>query len=202
MLSFRTFHGLLLFTFWTDFLPSFLGLLQSGRTAEAEAEFEKLLGGAHVNYAYAELSKSDRGDDAGEVKLSELLHGRHFKGNVQCKHWSVNSFHILLTLYETFFFLSKLLHLHVKFCSGFHWFNPFCFTAALWHKCCFLFLFHRLQKFWCTFRLCKYMYRSSKPSRYVCSHRIIFQFSYEIMLVYAFYFFSSFRVNCCNDTDG
>lgn len=61
-------------------------MFQSGRTAEAEAEFEKLLGGADVKYAYAELSKSDKGDDAGAVKLSELLHGRHFKGDVQCNH--------------------------------------------------------------------------------------------------------------------
>lgn len=67
------------------------------------------------------------------------------------------------------FFFSKLLHLHVKFCSGFHWFNPFCFTAALWHKCCFLFLFYCLQKFWRTFRSCKYLYRSSKSFRYVGS---------------------------------
>lgn len=74
--------------------------------------------------------------------------------------------HILWTLYETLFF-SKLLHLHVKFCSGFHWFNPFCFTAALWHKRCFLFLFFCLQKFRCTFRSCKYLYRCSKLLRYV-----------------------------------
>lgn len=78
--------------FWVSVIPAALlallmefsaesphWLFKSGRTAEAEAEFEKLLGGADVKYAYAELSKSDKGDDAGAVKLSELLHGRHFK---------------------------------------------------------------------------------------------------------------------------
>ncbi|XP_022153647.1 probable plastidic glucose transporter 3 isoform X2 [Momordica charantia] len=78
--------------FWASVIPAALlallmefsaesphWLFKSGRTAEAEAEIEKLLGGAHVKYAYAELSKSDKGDDADAVKLSELLHGRHFK---------------------------------------------------------------------------------------------------------------------------
>ncbi|KAH7565247.1 hypothetical protein JRO89_XS09G0172200 [Xanthoceras sorbifolium] len=48
-----------------------------GRGAEAEAEFEKLLGGVHVKYSMAELSKSDRGDEADTVKFSELFYGRH-----------------------------------------------------------------------------------------------------------------------------
>ncbi|KAJ4824001.1 hypothetical protein Tsubulata_033098 [Turnera subulata] len=54
-------------------------LLKRGRSAEAEAQFEKLLGGSHVKSAMAELSKSDRGDEVDKVKMSELLHGRHFK---------------------------------------------------------------------------------------------------------------------------
>ncbi|KAK8980022.1 hypothetical protein V6N11_061242 [Hibiscus sabdariffa] len=54
-------------------------LYKKGRGAEAEAEFEKLLGGSHVKYAMLELSKLDRGDEADTVKLTELLFGRHFK---------------------------------------------------------------------------------------------------------------------------
>lgn len=56
------------------------GVTQQGRSAEAEAEFERLLGGSHVKYAMLELSKFDRGDDADTVKLSELLYGCHFRG--------------------------------------------------------------------------------------------------------------------------
>ncbi|XP_048439680.1 probable plastidic glucose transporter 3 isoform X2 [Pyrus x bretschneideri] len=54
-------------------------LFKRGRGTEAEAEFEKLLGAAHVKFAMAELSKSDRGDELETVKFSELLSGRHFK---------------------------------------------------------------------------------------------------------------------------
>ncbi|EOY30741.1 PREDICTED: probable plastidic glucose transporter 2 isoform X2 [Theobroma cacao] len=54
-------------------------LYKQGRSAEAEAEFERLLGGSHVKYAMLELSKFDRGDDADTVKLSELLYGCHFR---------------------------------------------------------------------------------------------------------------------------
>ncbi|KAK8513818.1 hypothetical protein V6N13_002533 [Hibiscus sabdariffa] len=54
-------------------------LYKKGRSAEAEAEFERLLGGAHVKYAMLELSKLDRGDEADTVSLTELLYGRHFK---------------------------------------------------------------------------------------------------------------------------
>ncbi|XP_050217211.1 probable plastidic glucose transporter 2 isoform X3 [Mercurialis annua] len=54
-------------------------LYKQGRSAEAEIEFEKLLGGMHVKYAMQELSKVDRGDDADNVTLSELLYGRHFR---------------------------------------------------------------------------------------------------------------------------
>ncbi|MBA0817013.1 hypothetical protein Gohar_001614, partial [Gossypium harknessii] len=54
-------------------------LFKQGRIAEAEAEFERLLGGSHVKYAMVELAKLDRGDDADTVKLSELFYGRHFR---------------------------------------------------------------------------------------------------------------------------
>ncbi|MBA0594025.1 hypothetical protein Gorai_010947, partial [Gossypium raimondii] len=54
-------------------------LYKKGRSAEAEAEFERLLGGSHVKYAMLELSKLDRGDEADTVKLSELFRGRHFR---------------------------------------------------------------------------------------------------------------------------
>lgn len=58
----------------------FLFYSQRGRAAEAEVVFEKLLGGAYVKAAMAELMKSDRGDDADSAKLSELLFGRSFRG--------------------------------------------------------------------------------------------------------------------------
>ncbi|AEE36305.1 Major facilitator superfamily protein [Arabidopsis thaliana] len=56
-------------------------LFKRGRAAEAEAVFEKLLGGSYVKAAMAELVKSDRGDDADSAKLSELLFGRSFRGS-------------------------------------------------------------------------------------------------------------------------
>ncbi|CAL5429636.1 unnamed protein product [Camellia sinensis] len=55
-------------------------LFKRGRIAEAEIEFEKLLGGSHFKSAVSELSKSDRGDETDAVKFSELFYGRHFKG--------------------------------------------------------------------------------------------------------------------------
>ncbi|GMP59816.1 hypothetical protein CsSME_00022945 [Camellia sinensis var. sinensis] len=55
-------------------------LHKQGRIADAEAEFEKLLGGSHVKSAMAELSKFDRGDETDTIKFSELLYGRHFRG--------------------------------------------------------------------------------------------------------------------------
>ncbi|KAB2029000.1 hypothetical protein ERO13_D05G131600v2 [Gossypium hirsutum] len=54
-------------------------LFKRGRGADAEAEFEKLLGGPYVKGAMAELSKSQRGDEADTVKLSELFYGHHRK---------------------------------------------------------------------------------------------------------------------------
>lgn len=59
---------------------SFFDFVQRGRTIEAEAAFEKLLGGVHVKPAMTELSKSDRGDGSDSVKLSELICGRYFRG--------------------------------------------------------------------------------------------------------------------------
>ncbi|XP_022893379.1 probable plastidic glucose transporter 2 isoform X3 [Olea europaea var. sylvestris] len=55
-------------------------LYKQGRSSEAEAEFQKLLGGLHVKDAMAELSKTDRGDENDSVKIAELLYGRHSRG--------------------------------------------------------------------------------------------------------------------------
>ncbi|CAH2065871.1 unnamed protein product [Thlaspi arvense] len=54
-------------------------LMQQGKIAEAEAEFERLLGGFHVKTAMAELHKLelDKADEPDVVTLSELLYGRH-----------------------------------------------------------------------------------------------------------------------------
>ncbi|KAK6784164.1 hypothetical protein RDI58_017618 [Solanum bulbocastanum] len=52
-------------------------LYKRGKLAEAEFEFERLLGSSHVKSAMLELSKSDTGDETESVKISELLHGRH-----------------------------------------------------------------------------------------------------------------------------
>ncbi|XP_022723985.1 probable plastidic glucose transporter 3 [Durio zibethinus] len=54
-------------------------LFKRGRGAEAEAEFEKLLGGPYVKGEMAELSKSERGDEIDTVKFLELLYGHHHK---------------------------------------------------------------------------------------------------------------------------
>ncbi|KAH6818242.1 Major facilitator superfamily protein [Perilla frutescens var. frutescens] len=76
--------------FWISTLPaSMLALLmvfcvesphwlyKQGRHSEAENELEKLLGASHAKDAIVELSKTDRGDEADTIKLSELLCGRH-----------------------------------------------------------------------------------------------------------------------------
>ncbi|GAY51140.1 hypothetical protein CUMW_132020, partial [Citrus unshiu] len=57
-------------------------LFKRGRGAEAEAELERLFGGLHVKYSMAELSKSERGDDADAVKFSELISPRNFGGSI------------------------------------------------------------------------------------------------------------------------
>ncbi|XP_010536000.1 PREDICTED: probable plastidic glucose transporter 2 [Tarenaya hassleriana] len=56
-------------------------LFKQGKTAEAEAEFERLFGGLHVKTAMAELHQLelDNGDEPDVVSLSELLYGRHSK---------------------------------------------------------------------------------------------------------------------------
>lgn len=54
--------------------------VQRGRTIEAEAEFEKLLGGLHVKSAMSDLSKSDRGDESGTLNLKDIFYGRHSRG--------------------------------------------------------------------------------------------------------------------------
>ncbi|KAL4577055.1 hypothetical protein LXL04_013156 [Taraxacum kok-saghyz] len=53
-----------------------------GRNAEAEVEFQKLLGAANVRAAMAELLKSDRGDENDNVGISELVYGRHSRGRL------------------------------------------------------------------------------------------------------------------------
>lgn len=58
-----------------------MDFLQRGKSAEAEAQFERLLGGSHVKSAMMELSKSEGRDEVDRVKLSELLYGRYFKGS-------------------------------------------------------------------------------------------------------------------------
>ncbi|KAL1823881.1 hypothetical protein ACET3Z_010659 [Daucus carota] len=54
-------------------------LYKQGRISEAEVQFEKVLGGWHVNAAMAELMKSDRGDEIENVTVSDLICGRHFR---------------------------------------------------------------------------------------------------------------------------
>lgn len=56
--------------------------MQQGRIAEAEVEFERLLGGSHVKTAMAELHKLelDKTDEPDVVTLTELLYGRHSRG--------------------------------------------------------------------------------------------------------------------------
>ncbi|XP_052724834.1 probable plastidic glucose transporter 3 isoform X2 [Vigna angularis] len=78
--------------FWVSVVPSAMlalfmeicaesphWLFKIGRTTEAEAEFEKLLGGVHVKSAMVELSKADKGDASDTVTLSDLICGRYFR---------------------------------------------------------------------------------------------------------------------------
>ncbi|XP_019192015.1 PREDICTED: probable plastidic glucose transporter 2 isoform X1 [Ipomoea nil] len=76
--------------FWVSLIPTAilaLGMIfcaesphwlyKQGRLAEAETQFERVLGSSHVRTAILELSKLDRGDENETVQLSELLYGRH-----------------------------------------------------------------------------------------------------------------------------
>ncbi|KAL9271416.1 putative plastidic glucose transporter 2 [Drosera capensis] len=54
-------------------------LFKKGKHAEAEAQFEKLLGASHVDSAILELSKSDGDGNTETVEFSELFHGRYFR---------------------------------------------------------------------------------------------------------------------------
>lgn len=83
----------------------FFRFAQKGRTVEAEAEFEKLLGGLHVKPAMSELTKSDRGDESGTMKLSEILFGCHARGIYH---------NFFLRIFEIFFVDSISLYLLVN----------------------------------------------------------------------------------------
>ncbi|CAA6665991.1 unnamed protein product [Spirodela intermedia] len=76
--------------FWVSVIPAALLVLfmefcaesphwlyKRGRVTEAEIEFERLLGETHASVAIAELSRSDKVDDAEGVMLSELIYGRY-----------------------------------------------------------------------------------------------------------------------------
>ncbi|WVZ18280.1 hypothetical protein V8G54_005602 [Vigna mungo] len=82
-------------------------LYKQGRTAEAEAEFEKLLGVSEAKFAMSELSKVDRGDDTDSVKLSELLHGRHSKGMIVVSRLAIVVLLILLSGINAVFYFSS-----------------------------------------------------------------------------------------------
>lgn len=92
-------------------------ILQRGRIGEAEVEFERLLGGPHVKSALAELSRSDKGDDAESVKYSELLYGRHFRGKHSNQHsFSASWFSCMLPCCHSFkSFTWKFCSLQVPF---------------------------------------------------------------------------------------
>ncbi|XP_078431930.1 putative plastidic glucose transporter 2 isoform X2 [Wolffia australiana] len=76
--------------FWVSIVPAALLLLlmefcvesphwlfKCGRVADAEFEFERLLGEAHASEAIAELSYLNKEDDTESVTFSELLCGRY-----------------------------------------------------------------------------------------------------------------------------
>ncbi|KAK9102721.1 hypothetical protein Sjap_019975 [Stephania japonica] len=79
------------FCFWISIIPAvilILGMtfcvesphwLYKDEFVEAEAEFEKVLGGSDVKAALTELSKLERGENIEDVKFLDLFHGRHFR---------------------------------------------------------------------------------------------------------------------------
>ncbi|XP_038711068.1 probable plastidic glucose transporter 2 isoform X3 [Tripterygium wilfordii] len=101
-------------------------LHKRGRSVEAEAEFERLLGASHVKTAMQELAKSDRGDDTDAVRFSELLHGRHFRGMCLNTHT-----YILYCLFSFLFFLFQYLCLLLGFYSCCH------FLAFVFFRLCY-----------------------------------------------------------------
>ena len=78
-LAFSPLHSGLFKAYYADSYLLFFGFYQIGRSTEAEAEYEKLLGGIHVKSAIAELS-NDRGDESDTIKLSKSVYRSHFKG--------------------------------------------------------------------------------------------------------------------------
>ncbi|MED6146749.1 hypothetical protein PIB30_037655 [Stylosanthes scabra] len=100
-------------------------LFKRGRTIEAEAEFEKLLGGVNVKPAMADLSKSDRGDESSSVKLSELLFGCHarvmFIGSTLFALQQLSGinavFYFSSTVFESFGVPSDLANTSVGVCN-------------------------------------------------------------------------------------
>ncbi|KAL2617512.1 hypothetical protein AAZV13_08G190200 [Glycine max] len=110
-------------------------LFKRGRTIEAEASFEKLLGGVHVKPAMNELSKSDRGDGSDSVKLSELICGRYFRvmfiGSTLFALQQLSGinavFYFSSTVFESFGVPSAIANTCVGVCNllGICWLNSF-----------------------------------------------------------------------------
>ena len=87
--------------------------------------FEKLLGGAYVKAAMAELVKSDRGDDADSAKLSELPFGRSFRGMCDLQtNKIVITFGIFISNIPVVgldLIVIELIHLGGEYVSLFNW---------------------------------------------------------------------------------
>ncbi|CAI9114150.1 OLC1v1014805C1 [Oldenlandia corymbosa var. corymbosa] len=54
-------------------------LLKRGRVAETEEELQRLFGPLHVKSSMAELTKSERGEEADVLNFSDLFYGRHVR---------------------------------------------------------------------------------------------------------------------------
>lgn len=85
--------------------------------------FEKLLGGAYVKAAMAELVKSDRGDDGDSAKLSELLFGRSFRGmfDIQTKKIVITFGIFISNIPVVGLIVIELIHLGGEYVSLFNW---------------------------------------------------------------------------------